>query len=170
MSKSFKKTIIKAAVFIIAVAFLVLIDQWTKKLAVDGLKNSLPVIIWNNVLELRYLENTGAAFGLMKGMRKLFLLITPFICLFLFIISIKLYDRKRMRALCYCFLFITAGAIGNFIDRLLYAYVVDFIYVSLIDFPIFNVADIYVTCGSIVLLLLLIFKYKEEDFDRRTDL
>lgn len=170
MSKSLKKTVIKAAAFLIAVAFLVLLDQWTKLIAVNNLKNSSPFIIWNNVLEFRYLENTGAAFGLMKGMRNLFLFATPIICIFLFILSLKLYERNRMRPLCFCFLFITAGAIGNFIDRLVNAYVVDFIYVSLIDFPIFNVADIYVTCGSIVLLLLLLFKYKEEDFERRTDL
>ena len=57
------------------------------------------------------------------------------------------------------------GAAGNFIDRLFRGYVVDFIYFSLIDFPVFNIADIYVVCGGIVLVLLVVFKYKDEDFE-----
>ncbi|MDY3716667.1 MAG: signal peptidase II, partial [Blautia sp.] len=61
--------------------------------------------------------------------------------------------------------FITAGAIGNLIDRVRLGYVVDFIYFSLIDFPVFNVADIYVTGSMILLILLVLFFYKnEEDF------
>ena len=59
--------------------------------------------------------------------------------------------------------FLAAGAAGNFIDRLLRGYVVDFFYFSLIDFPIFNVADIYVTVATACLVILLLFVYKEED-------
>ena len=62
---------------------------------------------------------------------------------------------------CYCELVL---AVGNFIDRLTRGYVVDFFYFSLIDFPIFNVADIYVTVTFIVLVLLIFFYYKDEDF------
>ena len=58
---------------------------------------------------------------------------------------------------------IYAGAIGNFIDRIRQSYVVDFFYFKVINFPIFNVADIYVTCSAIFLAVLLIFCYKEED-------
>ena len=61
---------------------------------------------------------------------------------------------------------IVAGAIGNFIDRLRLGYVVDFFYFCLIDFPIFNVADIYVTVSTFVLLFVMFFYYKEEDLDR----
>lgn len=170
MSKTIKKTFFKAAVFVFAAGILVLFDQWTKVLAVEKLKNGTPYIIFEKVLEFRYLENTGAAFGMMKGMQGLIKLITPVICLIMSALTLRLYDSRRMRPLCCCFLLITAGAVGNFIDRLANSYVVDFIYVSLIDFPIFNVADIYVTCGSIILILLLLFKYKEEDFDRRNTL
>jgi signal peptidase II len=60
---------------------------------------------------------------------------------------------------------VTAGAIGNFIDRLMFGYVRDFLYFSLINFPIFNVADIYVTCSVFVLAYLILFHYKEEDLD-----
>ena len=60
---------------------------------------------------------------------------------------------------------LTGGAAGNFIDRAFRGYVVDFIYVSLIDFPIFNLADIYVVCGGIALVILILFHYGDEDFD-----
>ena len=61
--------------------------------------------------------------------------------------------------------FIMAGALGNFIDRISLKYVVDFIYFELIDFPIFNLADTYLTVSSILLLILGIFYYKDDDFD-----
>ena len=57
-----------------------------------------------------------------------------------------------------------AGAIGNFIDRVRQGYVVDFFYFSLINFPVFNVADIYVTLSAIALIIVVLFYYKEEDF------
>ena len=63
-------------------------------------------------------------------------------------------------------LFFTAGAIGNFIDRITQQYVVDFLYFKLIDFPIFNVADIYVTCAAFAMILLGFFYYKDEDVER----
>ena len=52
----------------------------------------------------------------------------------------------------------------SFIDRAFYGYVTDFIYFALIDFPVFNIADIYVVCGGILLAVLVIFRYKDEDF------
>lgn len=63
----------------------------------------------------------------------------------------------------YSLFFLTSGALGNLIDRIRLKYVIDFIYFSLIDFPVFNVADIYVTVSMIVLLLLVLFYYKDED-------
>ena len=68
-----------------------------------------------------------------------------------------------MNAICLLFF---AGAIGNFIDRVMRNYVVDFFYFSLIDFPIFNVADIYVTVAAFAMIFLGLFYYKEEDFNQ----
>jgi signal peptidase II len=59
---------------------------------------------------------------------------------------------------------IAGGAVGNMIDRLLRGYVTDFLYFSLIDFPVFNVADCYVCIGAAVLALALFTRYKEDDF------
>ena len=61
---------------------------------------------------------------------------------------------------------VLAGAVGNLLDRLFRGYVVDFFYFKLIDFPVFNVADIYVTTAAVILIVLIVFLYKEEDFDR----
>lgn len=74
--------------------------------------------------------------------------------------------EKKFLPLRLCAVFIMAGAYGNFIDRLRLGYVIDFFYFKLIDFPVFNVADIYVTVSTIVFCLLLFFYYKEEDFER----
>ena len=63
-----------------------------------------------------------------------------------------------------CLVFILSGALGNLIDRLTLGIVRDFIYFSLINFPVFNVADIYVTCATFVLIILILFRYQEEDF------
>lgn len=72
----------------------------------------------------------------------------------------KLYTKLHITLV-----FIASGAVGNLIDRLRYDYVVDFLYFSLINFPIFNVADIYVTLASFYLVILLLFVYKESDLE-----
>ena len=65
----------------------------------------------------------------------------------------------------YVLIFFIAGALGNLFDRVVYKYVIDFLYFKLIDFPIFNVADIYVTCAAFSMIGLGVFYYKDEDFE-----
>ncbi len=157
--------------WVIAMMTLLLIffDQVTKGLAVRFLKGQEPFVIWDGVFELRYLENRGAAFGMLQGHQAFFLLTG------LLVFAAALYffrhvsaDRKffpiRMIAV-----FILAGALGNMADRLRLSYVVDFFYFRLIDFPIFNVADIYVSVGTAVLAVLILFYYKEEELNRLLD-
>ncbi|MCD8097139.1 MAG: signal peptidase II [Lachnospiraceae bacterium] len=151
----------------IAVLTLLLIglDQFSKALAVRFLMGSDPLVLWDGVFELRYLENRGAAFGLLQGQRTFFLVIgiVVFIAvlfLFRYLSPERLYWPLRLIAV-----FILAGAWGNMIDRIRNGYVVDFFYFKLIDFPIFNVADIYVTVGTAVLILLVLFYYKDEDLN-----
>ena len=68
-------------------------------------------------------------------------------------------------ALEFLLVLIASGAVGNLIDRVSLGYVVDFFYFKLLDFPIFNVADIYVTVGTALLVIFILFYYKEEDFN-----
>lgn len=152
-------------ILLISVLVLVVLDQWTKYLAVMYLKDKEPFVLWQGVFELRYLENRGAAFGMLKDQRIVFLIMTVIIMAGTLWVYLKMPQTKRFLPLRLIATGILAGAVGNMIDRLLNGFVVDFFYFSLIDFPIFNVADIYVTVSSFMLLLLYFFFYKEEELD-----
>lgn len=143
---------------------LLLIDQMTKYLASSCLRGEEDRILIPGVFQLHYLENHGAAFGLLQNQKILFLVLCTLfltgICWFLYQMPafgryIPLYGIGAGLA---------AGAAGNGIDRLIHGYVVDFFYFSLIDFPVFNMADIYVVISSIFLFIAVCFVYKEEDF------
>lgn len=144
---------------------LVVLDQCTKRLAVAHLKDQEPMVIIENVFQLRYLENRGAAFGILQGQRIAFIVITLIVIAAVFYCYWNIPYTCRFRLLRIIMVFICAGAIGNCIDRSVQGYVVDFFYFILIDFPIFNVADIYVTCAAVALVLTILFYYKEEDLD-----
>lgn len=158
---NFKRVIIALASFVA----LILFDQWTKMLAVKHLMNQDPYVMIEGVFQLRYLENRGAAFGMMQG-QKTFFLITATIAVALIAYAyFKLPWEKRYHPLRVIGLFIASGAVGNMIDRMVLSYVVDFFYFELINFPIFNVADIYVSCATVLLAILILFYYGEDELD-----
>ncbi len=158
------KLIIKYMKPFIFTVILVLLDQWTKVLAVKHLMNKDAFVIWDSVFELRYLENRGAAFGIFQNQKLFFIIITVIISVLLIWFYTCIPDKKHYNPMKIVVTVCLAGAIGNFIDRMVNGYVVDFLYFKLIDFPIFNVADIYVTCSAAAFVLLFIFLYKDEDF------
>lgn len=151
------------AFLIISAVVLVLFDQWTKVLAASNLKDGSVVLI-PGVLQLTYLENRGAAFSMLEGQQGFFYVITIVIVAAVLWFYAKLPVDKKYRKLRITAAFLTAGAIGNFIDRLVLHYVRDFIYFVIINFPIFNVADIYVTGSAIALVVFVLFAYKDDDF------
>jgi signal peptidase II len=115
---------------------------------------------------LRYLENRGIAFGMFQGKYAMQIVFTVLILLaLLYLYLCRIPAGRRFRWLNLAAVLFFSGAIGNFIDRIHNNYVVDFFYFCLIDFPIFNVADIYVTAAAFLVLILGIFYYKEEDYD-----
>jgi signal peptidase II len=145
------------------VAVLIIIDQITKRIAVNVLADGLRIPLINGVLEFTFVQNRGAAFGIMQNALPFFVVITlAALCVITYFL-LHIPSQKRYLPLRICLCFIAAGAIGNFIDRLRLSYVRDFIYFSLIDFPVFNVADIYITCATILLVLLMLFYYRDED-------
>lgn len=150
--------------------FLIWLDQLTKHLAVRMLGAGEPFVLIKGVFELRYLENRGAAFGVLQGKKLFFIIVTLIMILLLLYVYGKIPAEKRFFALHGICITLFAGAIGNFIDRILHNYVIDFFYFSLIDFPIFNMADIYVTCSLALFIVLLLFYYKESDMDRLSTL
>ncbi len=162
------KPAFSVTVGIICFILLTLFDQMTKRWAVLHLKGQSPIILIKNVFQLRYLENRGAAFGIMQGRAVLFVVITIAVCAVIVFLYARIPFVRRFRLLRILMVLIAAGAVGNFIDRVSQNYVVDFFYINLINFPIFNVADIYVTVSVIILILVIIFMYKEEDFTEMT--
>lgn len=160
-----KKTKKYAANIIGIICFFVfiVIDQLTKAAAVANLKNQYPRVLINNVFELLYLENRGAAFGILQGQKVFFVIITVVILAVIFYVFFRMPATSRFYPLRVLLVLVGAGAVGNFIDRIRQGYVVDFFYFKAINFPIFNVADIYVTCGAILLVLVILFYYKDED-------
>lgn len=162
MSKH-KSKIKGIAVFFLIMLAAVLFDQWTKYLAITHLqgKGTYPLI--EGVLEFQFFSNTGIAWSMLEG-QIIFILFMGivFLAAVLFFV-IKLPDVKKFRVLYFLCGLLTGGAVGNMIDRICLGYVVDFIYFSLIDFPIFNVADICIVVSIILLAVLFLFVYKEED-------
>lgn len=166
------KTIIEIAVFIL----LIITDQFTKHLAVINLKGESPVVILKDIVELTYLENTGAAFGILENKILLFSILTVIILGAVIYFKIKIDNllygkelavkvRKKYLFLSWILVTLFTGAVGNFIDRIRLDYVVDFIRFKFINFPVFNVADILITCSSVLLIFLLIFVFKSSEFE-----
>lgn len=158
-----KRTLLAIDVFLMVL--LVVADQVTKYLAVLKLKGKQPWIVLDGIFELHYLENRGAAFGMLQNQKLLFIFIAIIILTVIIYVLIKTPYQKKYVKLNLSLVFIASGAIGNLLDRVRYDYVVDFLYFSLINFPIFNVADIYVTLSAIYLVILLLFVYKETDLE-----
>ena len=158
------------AVFIslLSIAALTVADQIIKYFVLLYLKPVGSVGAINGFLEWNYVENTGAAFGSFSGNTALLSIITAVIIIAgIAAIILKKINNK--------FLLVTAtviiaGGLGNLIDRIFRGYVVDFIKVLFIDFPVFNFADILVTCGSFMLLIYLIIDiYKDSRKKRKGD-
>ena len=147
------------------IIILIIADQLTKLWALADLRGSEGIPVISGVFELQYLENRGAAFGILQDKQILFLLITVAVAVLLTYISIRIPEERKYTPLRICYVLLIAGAFGNLSDRVERGYVVDFFYFKLIDFPIFNVADIYVTVTMVLLIGLILFYYKEEDFE-----
>lgn len=148
------------AFMLVPALLLVGLDQLFKWLAVTFLKGSSACVLWEGVLELVYVENTGAAFSMLANQRWFFVVITSIVMLFL--LAVIWGGRYRTHALLNCSLcLVLAGGIGNLIDRIAYGYVVDYIYVRLIDFPVFNFADCCLVVGAVLMLVFFFFVYED---------
>lgn len=148
---------------IVGTIILTVLDQITKMWAVATLKDKPAIVLIKDVLELRYLENRGAAFGILQG-RAIPLLIFTFAlaCMIIYVYH-KVPEGRKFILFQICLIFLLAGAFGNMIDRFVNQYVVDFIYFKLIDFPTFNVADCYVTVSVTIIAVIYLFVLKEDD-------
>ncbi|MBR7142374.1 MAG: signal peptidase II [Clostridia bacterium] len=140
-------------IFLIA-AVLVALDQLTKALAVVFLKGQPSFILWEGVFQLTFVTNKGAAFSILQNQRWVFIVVSLLAMgLLIWMLARKMFCGKLLlTSLC----LILAGGVGNLIDRIALGYVVDFFDFCLINFAIFNVADVFITCGAVGLCLAVL--------------
>ena len=165
MTDNKKKPDLRVIYDTIIAVILIIADRAMKIYAVSKLKDRPSVSVIKGILELSYLENTGAAFGLLKGQKYFFILVGVVIICSIIYLVFKMPRKKKYNAAHIALALIAAGTIGNMSDRFIYGHVIDYIYFSIIRFPIFNLADFYVTVSTVMLLILLLFVYKEDDLN-----
>ncbi len=142
---------------------LIFIDQLTKYFARTYLK-AAPKSLWEGVFSLHYHENRGSIWGILQGKVDILLIASVFIFLLLIYVYVKMPKTKGYLPLFWVLTVMVAGAVGNTIDRVFFGFVTDFLYFELIDFPIFNVADCYLTVCAFLTVILVFTKYKEDEF------
>ncbi|MBQ8239137.1 MAG: signal peptidase II [Oscillospiraceae bacterium] len=146
--------------YVIFIAAIVGADQFTKYLTVANIALYEDVEFIPGFLGLTYVQNTGAAFSSFEGMQWLFALIFA-----VFTVALVWEYRRQSLHLSafewWCVMAVYGGGLGNMIDRIRLGYVVDMIKTEFMRFPVFNVADCFITCGCIALVVSLIFFNKE---------
>ncbi len=148
------------AIFLLIIA----LDQISKIMITSRFALGAGMTVIKGVLDFTYVENRGAAFGMLQGARVFFIILTVVVFAALIFYLIKVRPKSHLEKTALTFL--AGGAIGNFIDRLYLSYVRDFIEVTFIDFPVFNVADCFVCIGAglyILYTLLDMIKSKSKD-------
>lgn len=144
--------------FIIVIS-CIFIDQITKLLVLSNLRGNSPVILIDNLLSFVYVENRGAAFGILQNKQWLFVLVTVLsVCILLYVLIF--YYKNLSLWLLFSLSLILGGTIGNFLDRIRLGFVVDFISVKILNrynFAVFNLADSFIVIGAIMLVFYIIF-------------
>lgn len=137
-------------------AFILAADQLTKFLTVANIPLSGRADLLPGIVSLTYVQNDGAAFSMLEGQQWLFAVVFAAFAAFI----IWEFSKKRMPFTTlerFCIVAVFAGGLGNMVDRLRLGYVVDMIATDFMNFPVFNVADIFITCGCILLMVHLVF-------------
>ncbi len=145
--------------YCLIMASIVGLDQLVKALVLRDLEPVGSFEIWPGVFRLYYCENTGAAFSLGEGNPWFFSILTVLLCAIIVFLLIRGVIRSapaRIALIC-----VVAGGVGNLIDRIFRGFVVDMFDFYLIDFAIFNVADIFVCCGCVLFIVLFLFSKGE---------
>lgn len=136
-------------------------DQFTKLWAVTALKGQASVPFIPKLLQFTYVENTGIAFGMLKGMHWLVIPVN-FVIMAVCVWMASGYAKKNAKLAVIALCMIVSGAFGNMLDKIFKGYVVDFIETVFVEFPVFNVADILICCGAALLCIYVVFFDKEE--------
>lgn len=142
--------------FWVIIAVIIAADQYTKYLAIKKLSQIDTYPLIKGVFHLTYVENRGAAFGMLQNKQWFFIIVT--IIVFIGVLLYMHKNKEQMNIFLVVVLaMILGGAVGNLIDRIRLGYVVDFLDFTLINYPVFNFADCCVVVGTILLAGYLIF-------------
>lgn len=146
---------------LVMVALLVGLDQLTKYLVITNVKpvDAVPVI--DNILQFRYVENTGAAFSILSEKTWLLSLVTGVL-----IVGALVYlfvTKPKSKLLITSIILVVSGGLGNLVDRLFRGYVVDFIEYLFMEYAVYNFADILVTIGAVLLVIAIFLDKGETD-------
>lgn len=150
------------ALMAVFAAAIVGLDQWTKALTRAAFAaGELPSESILGIFHITYAENTGAAWSILQGQTWVFLLVFAlFLAVFVLILWKKWLSSK---AELLCLAAILGGGIGNVIDRLCFGFVTDMIALDFINFPIFNVADCFITCGCFAMIFFVLLGGRKRD-------
>lgn len=146
---------------ILFVILLVVLDQASKiYLTLVNKTSPIDLEVIRGFFRITYTCNDGAAFSILKGKRVFFIIMTIVV---VFLIVYYLLKNKVYWVEKYSLLLIISGAVGNLIDRIMYGYVIDFLDFIIFgyDFPVFNIADSFITIGAIGLIISILFLNKE---------
>lgn len=160
-----KKRWLVCLIELLIIGVLIAVDMLTKEYIYGACLEKGKIDIISGVFSLIPVQNTGASFGMLSGKTTYLTVVSTICAVFLLFFIFYTYKRKNpwLRS---ALILITAGAIGNIIDRIAFGYVRDFIYFELIDFAVFNFADSCLTVGTIVLLIYIIFFYGKEEQEK----
>lgn len=147
----------------IILILLVAADQLIKYLTLTMLKPISTKVLINGVLSLTYVENRGAAFGMLQNSRWVFIMLT--IAIISAILAYRMRSGEDGRLFNSASVLLISGGIGNLIDRIFRGYVVDMIQVTFIDYPVFNFADCCVVVGAVLMCIYVLRKDSAEDKD-----
>lgn len=147
-----------SGLFIIVAIVWLALDILTKRLVIDGgyAVGSVFAGPFLGIIDFRLVHNTGAAWGLFGDSTMALAVFSIVVCILITICAFTVF-RRDPAPLHFGFALVVAGGIGNIIDRLSFGYVIDFIETTFIDFPVFNIADIGVTCGFAIVIITLIY-------------
>ena len=141
-------------VYVISI-IIFLIDQISKSLISTYLKLNESVSVIQDFFYIRYVNNYGASWGILENNRTLLVILS---IIAIIIILRYMYSFKKTKLNIYGFGFLLGGILGNLSDRLIYGYVKDFLDFIIFnyDFPVFNIADIFIVIGTILLIISIL--------------
>lgn len=146
-------------IYILIIILGLILDRFTKIYAIN---NFIENPVFTKVFNFIYVENRGAAFGILQDRRIFFVILTILVVAGIIYYFVKNY-KNNPKILNIALALIVSGALGNFYDRIFHAYVVDFIEFAFVNFPVFNVADILITSGAILMIIYVMFLEEEKE-------